>query len=179
MVCRNAECQNTVGSFRCMCGTGLTLDTSGMNCIGKHHVIVPWSYCANFCFSAISKGIIEISPNYLGKYVYIWLSFHVLMSKFETFVPVKLNRILNISLVVVQNLLVCKGKMLPALKYVCAGIIHNLRNFILRVKFWGIYFFIIFLLFLLYIITLFELKCFSKCFTIKSCCKLLTNKFLF
>ncbi|XP_033634915.1 fibrillin-2-like [Asterias rubens] len=33
MVCRNAECQNTVGSFRCMCGTGLTLDTSGMNCI--------------------------------------------------------------------------------------------------------------------------------------------------
>ncbi|XP_038076023.1 fibrillin-2-like isoform X5 [Patiria miniata] len=33
MVCQNSECQNTVGSFRCVCEQGLSLDTTGRNCI--------------------------------------------------------------------------------------------------------------------------------------------------
>ncbi|XP_033109507.1 fibrillin-2-like [Anneissia japonica] len=33
MACTNGECENSIGSFRCICSEGLSLDTGGRNCI--------------------------------------------------------------------------------------------------------------------------------------------------
>ena len=35
MVCTNGRCENTEGSFRCVCEQGLSLDSTRRNCIGK------------------------------------------------------------------------------------------------------------------------------------------------
>lgn len=35
-LCRNGQCINTMGSFRCFCKVGYTTDISGTSCNGKN-----------------------------------------------------------------------------------------------------------------------------------------------
>lgn len=35
-VCKNGECVNTMGSFKCQCPNGMTLDATGRICLGKY-----------------------------------------------------------------------------------------------------------------------------------------------
>lgn len=34
-LCRNGQCINTMGSFRCFCKVGYTTDISSISCVGK------------------------------------------------------------------------------------------------------------------------------------------------
>ncbi|XP_071501953.1 fibrillin-1-like [Diadema antillarum] len=53
MVCNNGECQNTLGSYRCVCPPGLTLDTSGRNCIDLRSYECYLDYSEGECMSPI------------------------------------------------------------------------------------------------------------------------------
>lgn len=35
-VCTNGHCSNTHGSFVCQCPSGMSLDSTGRRCFGKH-----------------------------------------------------------------------------------------------------------------------------------------------
>ncbi|XP_072038061.1 fibrillin-2-like isoform X2 [Amphiura filiformis] len=69
MVCSNGRCENTEGSFRCVCDIGLTLDNSRRNCIDlrSYQCFLDWSegqcidpveglYRVAICCCSIGKG---------------------------------------------------------------------------------------------------------------------------
>lgn len=39
-ICKNAECLNTKGSYRCMCKSGYLLDAESKHCVCKYHPVV-------------------------------------------------------------------------------------------------------------------------------------------
>lgn len=45
--CINGDCRNSLGSFVCLCSSGSSVDSSGLECIGK------WSLC---CLDLIGSG---------------------------------------------------------------------------------------------------------------------------
>ncbi|XP_041465044.1 fibrillin-2-like [Lytechinus variegatus] len=53
MVCNNGLCENTMGSYRCVCEEGLTLDTSGRNCIDLRSYECFLDYSEGECSSPI------------------------------------------------------------------------------------------------------------------------------
>ncbi|XP_030833292.1 fibrillin-2 isoform X4 [Strongylocentrotus purpuratus] len=53
MVCNNGLCENTMGSYRCVCEEGLTLDTSGRNCVDLRSYECFLDYSEGQCSSPI------------------------------------------------------------------------------------------------------------------------------
>lgn len=46
-LCKNGQCINTIGSFRCHCNVGYTTDFTGTSCIGMTRPSLSLSYRAS------------------------------------------------------------------------------------------------------------------------------------
>lgn len=57
-VCANGHCENTPGSFQCVCQLGFRLEAN--TCTGKHHVTL--QYKILICIISDDTGIHDYSP---------------------------------------------------------------------------------------------------------------------
>ena len=62
----SVQCNNTVGSFACICGDGYMLDTDELTCVGKLAYIVTMQNLIHCLFIGI--------PNCFEEYTYEYLS---------------------------------------------------------------------------------------------------------
>ena len=77
-LCRNGQCINTMGSFRCFCKVGYTTDISGTSCIGKIQHLNPQLF-----FSLVHNDI-STSVNLCIKAVFSLYRFSIFLFLIHT-----------------------------------------------------------------------------------------------